>query len=45
MDLGLDMDIKYTKYKILHTSIMKVTCIKQNISKIWSSIHEEVKQN
>ena len=35
---------KYTKYKIC-LSIMMVACIKQHLSKIWSSIHEKVQQH
>ena len=35
---------KYTKYKICLSKIM-VTCIKQHLSNIWSSIHEKVKQH
>ena len=34
---------KYTKYKMC-LSIVMVICIKQRLSKIWSSIHEKVKQ-
>ena len=35
---------KYTKYKMC-LSIMMAICIKQHLSNIWSSIHEQVKQN
>ena len=35
---------KYTKYKI-YLGIIMVICIKQHLSKIWSSIHEKVKQH
>ena len=35
---------KYTKYK-MYLSIIMFICIKQNLSKIWSSIHEKVKQH
>ena len=34
---------KYDKYKKCLT-IMMLVCIKQNLSNIWSSIHEKVKQ-
>ena len=34
---------KYTKYKMC-LSIMIVMCIKQNLSTIWSSVHEKFKQ-
>ena len=34
---------KYTKYKMC-LSVMKVVCIKQHLSNIWSSTHEKVKQ-
>ena len=35
---------KYSIYKKL-LSMMMVTCIKQHLSDIWSSIHEKVKQH
>ena len=35
---------KYTKYKMC-LSIMMVICIKQYLSNIWSSIHENVEQH
>ena len=35
---------RYTKYK-MHLSMMMVTCIKQHVNKIWSSIDEKVKQH
>ena len=34
---------KYTKYKLC-LSMMTVICIKQYLSNIWSSIHEQVKE-
>ena len=34
----------YTKYK-MYLSIMMITCIKQHLSNIWSSILEKVKQH
>ena len=34
---------KYTKYKMC-LSVMKVICIKQHLSNIWSLTHEKVKQ-
>ena len=33
----------YTKYK-MYLSMMLVVCIKQHLSKIWSSAHEKFKQ-
>ena len=35
---------KYSKYKMC-LSIMMVTCIKQHLSNIWSSINEKVKEH
>ena len=35
---------KYSEYKKCLSMIM-LTCIKQYLSNIWSSIHEEVKQH
>ena len=35
---------KHTKYKMC-LNIMMVTCIKQHLTNIWSSIHEKVKQH
>ena len=34
----------YTKYKMC-LDIMRVTCIKQPLSTVWSSIHEKDKQH
>ena len=35
---------KYTKYKLC-LSIMMAICVKQQLSNIWSSIHEKVKKH
>ena len=35
---------RYNKYKTRHGMIM-ITCIKKNLSNIWSSIHKKVKQH
>ena len=35
---------KYNKYKMC-LIMMIVKCIKQHLSNIWSSVHEEVKQH
>ena len=35
---------RYTKYKTC-LCIMIITCIKQHLSNIWSSIHEKIKQH
>ena len=35
---------KYSKYKTCLCMIM-IICIKQNLSNIWSSIHEKIKQH
>ena len=35
---------KYSKYKKCLSKMM-LTCIKQHLSNIWSSIHEKVKQH
>ena len=35
---------KYIKYKKCVSEILPL-CIKQHLSKVWSSIHEEVKQH
>ena len=35
---------KYTKYKMC-LSTMMITCIKQHLNNIWSSVHEKVKQH
>ena len=43
MNLGLDMGTDILKYK-MYLSIMMVLCIKQHQTKIWSSVHEKVKQ-
>ena len=44
IDLGLDMDTN-TRYISKCLSMMILTCIKQHLSNIWSSIHENVKQH
>ena len=43
IDLGLDMDIIIVIMD--NVSAILVTCIKQHLSIIWSSIHEKVKQH
>ena len=35
---------KYTKYKFC-LSIMMAICVKQQLSNIWSSIHEKIKKH
>ena len=35
---------KYTKHKNCHR-VMMLICIKQQLSNIWSSVHEKVKQH
>ena len=39
--LGLDMDVNIVDIDI---SVIMLACIKQRLSNIWSSIHENVKQ-
>ena len=43
IDLDLDMDRNIVNIECL--SIMMVMCIKQNLSNIWSLIHEKVEQH
>ena len=43
-NIGLDIEIKYTKYKMC-LSMMMAICIKKHLSNIWSSIYEKVKHN
>ena len=42
--LGVDIDKKYTKYKIC-LNLMMLIFFKPHLSKFWSSNHEKVKQH
>ena len=43
--LGLDMDTNIEIVFKKCISMMMIICIQQQLSKIWSSIHEKVKQH
>ena len=44
IDLDLEMDTNMPKYKTCQ-SMMMLTCIKQHLSNIWTSVYKSVKQH